>query len=72
MVNTLYLDDKIQESGLKKSFIADNCGITYQTFSNKVNGKSEFTASEIKVITKLLGLNAKAMKDIFFAENVET
>lgn len=72
MVDTPYLEEEIKNSGLKKSYLAEKCGITLQTFSNKMNNKSEFTGSEIKIISKILGLTAKKMNDIFFAENVET
>ena len=72
MVDTPYLEEEIKNSGLKKSYLAEKCGITLQTFSNKMNNKSEFTGSEIQIISKILGLTAKKMNDIFFAENVET
>lgn len=71
MVNTPYLEEEIKNSGLKKSFIADKCGITAQTFTNKLTNKSEFTGSEIKIISKVLGFSSKKLNDIFFAENVE-
>lgn len=72
MVSTQYFEDVIKKSGLKKGFIAEKCGITTQTFTNKILNKSEFTASEIKIISKVLGLSPKTLKDIFFADDVHT
>lgn len=70
MVNTQYLEEEIKKSGLKKSFIAEKCGITLTTLGRKIGGKNEFTGNEIKVISKLLGFTAKSVQLIFFANDV--
>lgn len=67
MLNSDLLRDKITESGLKKSFIAEKLGITTSGFYLKENGKNEFTASEIKALRELLSLSDKDTKTIFFA-----
>jgi len=72
VTNTLYLEELIKDAGLKKSFFAEKCGITLQTFTNKMTNKSEFTASEIKIISDILKLTPKQIKIIFFADDVHT
>ena len=68
MTNVKLLKKKIQLSGLKKSFIAMKLGVTPSTFSALLNGKSEFKASQIRVICELLDIkDAEEVKTIFFA-----
>lgn len=52
--------------GLTLQDVSDEIGISRQSFSNKVSGKSEFKASEIKAIASLLNLTAEQVNDIFF------
>lgn len=66
MTNTALLEAKIEASGLKKNYIADQLGITYQGFYLKLVGKNEFIASEIQKLTKLLDIPDKEIKPIFF------
>ena len=68
MTNVKLLKKKIQQSGLKKSFIAMKLGVTPSTFSALLNGKSEFKASQIRVICELLDIkDAEEVRTIFFA-----
>lgn len=57
----------IDDSGIKRSFIAMKMGITKRTFYNKLNGASEWTAREIELFCKTLGLTKRQRDDIFFA-----
>ena len=66
MTNTELLKSRIQTSGLKKRYIADQLGITYQGFYLKLIGKNEFLGSEIQKITTLLNIPDKDIKPIFF------
>lgn len=68
MTNTKLLEAKIEASGLKKNYIADQLGITYQGFYLKLTGKNEFIASEIQKLTKLLDIPDKEIKPIFFGK----
>lgn len=67
MTNTSLLMQYIEKSGYKMSFIAKQLGITAYGFSLKVNNKSEFKASEITILCKLLKISAKDKEAIFFA-----
>jgi hypothetical protein len=68
MTNTALLERYIEKSGYKKSYISDQLGITAYGFMLKVNNKSEFKASEITILCKLLKINAKDKEAIFFAK----
>lgn len=71
MTNTLLLREAIDKSGLKHGYISDCLGITYQAFLNKINNKTEFKASEILTLSKILRLSVRERNDIFFAVNVD-
>ena len=71
MTNTNLLERYIEDSGLKKGFIAKQLGITAYGFAIKVNNKSEFKANEIAILCKLLKIGAKDKEAIFFAKRVD-
>ena len=68
MTNTALLEQYIEKSGYKKSFIAAQLGITAYGFTLKINNKSEFKASEMTILCKLLKISAKDKNAIFFAK----
>lgn len=61
--NTRKLRGKILEKGYTYQDIAKRLNISYQSFSNKVNNKTEFKASEILIICDMLDI---ADKDGYF------
>lgn len=69
MTNTALLEECIRESGLKNSAIAKRCGFTRQTLNNKIQNKSEFTASEIAKISDVLSLTRGKRDSIFFCSD---
>jgi len=68
LINAKLLKKKIKDSGIKISYIAKNAGMERATFYNKLNGKSEFTASNIIVLTKILGLTKRERDNIFLSK----
>ena len=68
MTNTNLLKQYIEKSGYKKGFIVKQLGITAYGFAQKVNNKSEFKASEIDTLCRLLKIGAKDKAVIFFAK----
>lgn len=68
MTDTLLLQEKIEQSGYKKIYIAARLGITLQGFLNKINNKTEFKAKEIQILYNLLNLTESERERIFFAE----
>ena len=56
-VNTKLLQQKIKDSGLKMGFIAEKLGRSRQALSDKIQGKTEFLPSEIRILCELLHLS---------------
>jgi DNA-binding XRE family transcriptional regulator len=67
MTDVNRLKEVVRDSGLKKVYIAERLGITYQGYLKKENGENEFMASEIKTMQELLGLSAKDIREIFLS-----
>ena len=61
------LKEIIEKSGLKKTFIAEQFGLSYQGYLKKENGKSQFTAKQIAVLKDLLKLSNKDVTEIFLS-----
>lgn len=59
------LKDVIIEKGFRISWIANQLNITRYTLYNKINGVTEFTASEIAKLTEILHLSNLEVKSIF-------
>lgn len=71
MVNTKLLEQTIAESGKKKVFLANKCGMTRHSLANKINNKSEFTGMQVRVLCQELGLNQlERIDEIFFTQQV--
>ena len=67
MTDSNRLKDVVEKSGLKKTFIAEKLGLSYQGYLKKENGKSEFMAKEISVMKDLLRLSNKEVSEIFLS-----
>ena len=67
MTDVERLKEEVEKSGLKKVFIADKLGITYQGYLKKESGKTEFKAKEVSIMQTLLGLSTKETKEIFMS-----
>lgn len=65
------LKKAIEESGLPISFIAKKLSITREGLYKKINGDTEFKASEIVNISGILQLSTKERDAIFFAPKCE-
>lgn len=71
MTNIELLDKAIDNSGLKITYIAKQLGITREGLYKKLKGETEFKASEIIAVQKLLNLSNVMRDKIFFANKVE-
>ena len=68
MTNTKLLEKKIRESGKKKGYLADKCGLSRAGFRNCETNKAEFGASHIKILCEELSITSLQEKEaIFFA-----
>ena len=65
-VNTELLDKKIEESGLKVSFIIEKLGLSHNGFYKKKNGVTPFRASEVYVLCDLLRITDEGEKKLIF------
>lgn len=73
-INTEALEAKIRaqrKGGLSKGDIADALGINRNTFTLKLNGKTDFTVSEAYQLTQLLGLTRNEFDAIFYAPKAD-
>lgn len=68
MLDSKLLTKAIEQSGLKKGFIAESLNLTAYGLQKKVLGETEFKASEIKALSALLGLSMEMKEKIFFAD----
>lgn len=59
MTDTNELRSLIVKNGYTQTSIAEKIGISYQSFSYKLNNKVEFKVSEIKALCSILGITDK-------------
>jgi len=67
MTDCARLQELVKSSGIKKSFIAEKMGISYQGYVKKESGKSQFLANEIAVLKDVLRLSNKEVAEIFLS-----
>ena len=71
MNNSKLLEKKIEESGKKKSYLAEKVGLSRVGFYNCVNNKAncEFRASQINILCEELNITSLTERQaIFFAK----
>jgi hypothetical protein len=61
----------IDSSGYKIRFIAEQIGLTYQGFVNKINDIAKFRANEIAILCDLLKISDDERNAIFFDQYVD-
>ncbi len=66
MVNLEALKQYVEDSGISITALAEKCGITRETYYNKISGKSEFKASEIISFSQALRMTREERDSIFF------
>lgn len=69
MTNTIELEIAIKRAGFTKREVAKRLGLSEMGFYQKLNNITEFKASEIETLIKLLSI--KDVGGIFFAGNVD-
>ena len=65
-INLTMLNEKIVKSGMKRKAIAEKMNLTYAGLANKLNGKRDFSATEIKDIAHAINLTGEDILAIFF------
>ena len=71
MTNCSLLKEKIVESGISITFLAEKCNISRDYFYKKLNGEVDFKQSEIVAIQDVLHLSQSERNNIFFAKKVD-
>lgn len=51
------LSNLIEDKGVKKTVLASKLGMSYSTFLNKLQGKSEFTVRQAMALSDMLSIN---------------
>ena len=68
MTNTELLNEKIEMSGYKRSYLAKQLGLSAYGLAKKIQNETEFKASEINALCVLLNIVSPEEKEaIFFA-----
>lgn len=65
MPNIEKLKNKISDSGMTVVSISSKAGMLRETLYNRLNGRGEFTASEIVGLTHALNLSKNERDEIF-------
>lgn len=71
MTNTALLEKRIQDSGLKKGYLAKKVNLSLGGFYNCCNNKAEWKASQIDILCKELGITDLNDKQAIFFANVD-
>lgn len=70
MTNVEMLLDEINASGISRTALAGAWGMSMPTFYSRINGRSEFTASEIVAAAASLKMTRKKRDAIFLGDKV--
>jgi transcriptional regulator with XRE-family HTH domain len=69
MTNRKLLEKAIQESGLKKSHIAQALGMSRPTFNAYMAGAQEFRVTHMNLLCALLKIDPEQREAIFFDQS---
>lgn len=59
----------MENRGVSRKYLCRKLGISFNTFSNKINGHTYFTTPEIKIICKILKIKETEISRYFLTEN---
>ena len=69
MTDTAMLEKLIADSGKKKGYLAQRCGLSTAGFRNCVTNKAEFRSGQIAILCEELNITSLKVKDaVFFAK----
>ena len=69
MVNRTKLNKAIDAKGYRKKYLAGLLGISRQSLSNKISGKTPFKSEEVCILKDTLELSDVLLVEIFFASS---
>ena len=68
MINANLLRGKIVAAGFTQGEFAERLMMSKNTLSAKINGRSDFSLFEVRMICKVLGITADEVVEIFLPE----
>ena len=72
MVDPILLEEQIEKSGKKKSYLSDKCGCSIQALRLKIKGEYDFTNTQTDILCSELGITSLTMKEkIFFKKQTD-
>lgn len=71
MTNTNLLNERIDASGLKRGFIAEQLELSAYGLLKKINGENEFKVSEVVKLCRILNISDEDRDRIFFDPKVD-
>lgn len=72
MTDTNRLNKIIDDSGLKRKWLAEQLDLSPYGFAKKINNENEFKQSEIQMLCEILKIGSlKKRQEIFFSDKVE-
>jgi len=71
MTNDYLLKEKNKSSGYRFGYLANQLNLSRTGLYNKINGKTEFLASEIQSLSDILNLDINERENIFFNKQVD-
>lgn len=70
MTNVIALKNRIEDSGMSMTYVAEKSGILRETLYNRMK-TGDFKLSEICALSKVLNLSRDERDNIFFANECE-
>lgn len=70
MISVQDLELYIKKSGLKKSFLCKQLGISSNAWNRRMHGKTDMKVSEVQLLIDLLDIPNNEISKIFFNQNV--
>ena len=69
MTNSKLFEQKVVQSGKKKAYLAEKCGLSRMGFFNCINNRAKFNTSHINTLCDELNITSLKEKEaIFFAK----
>ena len=62
MVDTQLLEEQIEKSGKKRSYLAEKCGCSVQSLRLKIKGDYEFTNTQTDILCSELDIRSISLK----------
>ena len=70
MVDLTALNARVSASGIKRTAISNEMGISAPTLRRKLRGQTPLTANDIDALGSILNLSSADIRRIFFAKSV--